>query len=132
DMTAGESVDYAQLVKQYGSDQERGPENRYAPYKVTGIERRRMKGQPDMERISTSNIERANLTMRMSMRRFTRLTNGFSKKFENLEAAVALHCMHYNFARPHGALCGRTPGSAAGPSRHRRALDDVCTDGPAA
>jgi len=125
DMAFGELVDYAQLVKQYGSDQERGPENRYSPYKVTGVERRRVKGQPDLERITTSNVERANLTMRMSMRRFTRLTNGFSKKFENLEAAVALHFMHYNFARPHGSLGGRTPAMAAGISRYRWSIDEI-------
>ena len=120
-----DGVDYAQLVKQYGSDQERGPENRYSPYKVTGVERRRVKGQPDLERITTSNVERANLTMRMSMRRFTRLTNGFSKKFQNLEAAVALHFMHYNFARPHGSLGGRTPAMAAGVSRYRWSIDEI-------
>ena len=125
DMAFGELVDYAQLLKQCGSDQERGPENRYSPYKVTGVERRCVKGQPDLERITTSNVERANLTMRMSMRRFTRLTNGFSKKFENLEAAVALHFMHYNFARPHGSLGGRTPAMAAGVSRYRWSIDEI-------
>src|SRR5213595_2391342 len=71
-------------------------------------------GRPDADHISTSMVERQNLTMRMSMRRFTRLTNGFSKKFENLEAAVALHFMHYNFARPHGSLGGRTPAMGRG------------------
>jgi IS1 family transposase len=124
-MAFADGVDYAQLVKQYGSDQERGPENRYSPYKVTGVERRRIMGQPVLDRVSTSNVERANLTMRMSMRRFTRLTNGFSKKFENLEAAVALHFMHYNFARPHGSLGGRTPAMAAGISRYRWSIDEI-------
>ena len=124
DMAFGELVDYAQLVKQYGSDQERGPENRYSPYKVTGVERRRVKGQPDLERITTSNVERANLTMRMSMRRFTRLTNGFSKKVENHAAMVALHFMHYNFARVHKTL-RVTPAMESGLCDHVWSLEEI-------
>ena len=74
---------------------------------------------PDPEKISTSYVERQNLTMRMGMRRFTRLTNGISKKIENLAHAVALHYMHYNFARPHKTLDGRTPAMAAGIADHK-------------
>ena len=126
DMAFGELVDYAQLVKQYGGEPDRGrPEVRYSPYTVTGVERRRIKGQPNLDHVSTSNVERTNLTMRVSLHRFTRLTNGFSKKFENLEAAVALHFMHYNFARPHGSLGGRTPAMVAGVSRYRWSIDEI-------
>src|SRR4051794_17948228 len=80
-----------------------------------------MKGNPDPAKISTSYVERQNLTMRMGMRRFTRLTNGFSKKIENLAWAVSLHFLHYNFARPHQTLANpypRTPAMAAGVADH--------------
>src|SRR5206468_12697195 len=107
----------AVIKKLYGPDPE--PQRRYSPAKCTGIEVRPVYGEPDPAHISTSYIERQNLTMRMGMRRFTRLTNAFSKKVENLGAAVSLHFMHYNFARPPSSL-GKltTPAMAAGISDH--------------
>ena len=87
-----------------------------------------IQGDPDSDLISTSYVERQNLTMRMGMRRFTRLTNAFSKKVENLAAAVALHFMHYNFARPHKSLANpypRTPAMAAGVADHVWTLTDI-------
>ncbi len=107
-------IDYAQLQKLYGSSPE---VRRYSPAVCVGAESRIIKGDPDPAKISTSYVERQNLTMRMGMRRFTRLTNAFSKKIENLAAAVGLHFMHYNFARPHQSLANpypRTPAMAAG------------------
>ena len=86
------------LHKLYGSAD---TEHRYSPAKCIGVEGRPIMGSPNPEKISTSYVERQNLTMRMGMRRFTRLTNGFSKKIENLTHAVSLHYMHYNFARRH-------------------------------
>jgi hypothetical protein len=85
-------------------------------------------GSPDMTRVSTSYIERQNLTMRMSMRRFTRLTNAFSKKIENLEYAVALHFMYYNFSRPHKTLANpypKTPAMAAGLTNHIWNIEEI-------
>jgi IS1 family transposase len=111
----GADVDYAQLIKLFGP--EPGEEKRYSPAQCIGIEKRVIHGNPDEAHVSTSYIERQNLTMRMSMRRFTRLTNAFSKKVENLEAAVALHFMWYNFGRKHQSLQGRTPAMAAGIAR---------------
>ncbi len=107
----GDRADYAQIIKNYG--QELKEERRYSPAKLIGITIKPIIGEPDREHISTSYIERQNLTMRMSMRRFTRLTNGFSKKVENLRAAVALHFYQYNFLRVHGSI-GTTPAIAAG------------------
>jgi IS1 family transposase len=106
----GADVDYGQIVKFYDAEPI-GP-GRYAPPRVTGAERTVIAGSPDQVHISTSHIERQNLTMRMSMRRFTRLTNAFSKKFENLQAAVALHFAHYNLVRLHKTL-RVTPAMAA-------------------
>jgi IS1 family transposase len=113
-------VDYAQLIKLYG---EGDTDHRYSPASCTGIDTRIVAGNPDPSLISTSYVERQNLTMRMGMRRFTRLTNGFSKKVENHAHAVSLHFMHYNFARPHQTLTKRfgkptTPAMAAGVSDH--------------
>jgi IS1 family transposase len=107
----GRDVDYGQIVKFY--EAEPVGAGRYSPPKVVGTDRTSVIGRPDPAHISTSFIERQNLTMRMSMRRFTRLTNAFSKKLENLRAAVALHFAHYNFVRVHRTLrC--TPAMAAG------------------
>src|SRR5262249_134659 len=107
----GADIDYAMLVKLYGADPEN--ERRYSPSHFIGAEKRTIMGNPDEAHVSTSFVERQNLTMRMSMRRLTRLTNAFSKKIENLEAAVGLHFMYYNFARVHQSLC-TTPAMAAG------------------
>src|ERR1700688_2517541 len=102
DAVFGEDVDYAMLHKIYGA--EPGGEKRYSPAKCIGANKRRVTGNPDEKHISTSYAERANLTMRMHMRRFTRLTNAFSKKVENYAYAVALHFMYYNFVRVHQTL----------------------------
>jgi IS1 family transposase/lambda repressor-like predicted transcriptional regulator len=119
----GGEVDYATLIKLYG--QEKGkPEQRYSPAPVTGCKLAVINGNPDTRYISTSYVERQNLTMRMNMRRFTRLTNGFSKKYENLHWAVALHFMHYNFCRIHKSL-KMTPAMAAGVSDRLWSLEDI-------
>jgi IS1 family transposase len=107
----GDDVDYAMLQKIYGA--EPGGEKRYSPAKCIGAQKRQVTGDPDPKHISTSYAERANLTMRMHMRRFTRLTNAFSKKIENHACAVALHSMYYNFVRLHQTL-KVTPAMAAG------------------
>lgn len=119
------NIDFAQLIKQYATA--RG-EGRYSPPVCTGVRVRVDRGDPDPVRISTSYVERQNLTMRMSMRRFTRLTNGFSKKLDNHMAAIALHFMHYNFARPHMTLANpypRTPAMAAGIADHIWSMTEI-------
>lgn len=98
----GSKIDFSQLIKIYGTSEE--SEKRYSPAKCIGTEKIKVKGNPDDKDVSTSYVERQNLTMRMNMRRFTRLTNAFSKKVENLEHAVALHFMYYNFCRIHQSL----------------------------
>jgi IS1 family transposase len=118
----GSEIDYAMLVKLYGADPQ--GERTYSPAKCIGIVQQRITGSPDPAHVSTSFVERGNLTMRMSMRRFTRLTNGFSKKVENLAAAVALHFMHYNFARVHQTL-RVTPAMEAGVSDHVWSVDEI-------
>lgn len=130
-------IDYAMLEKHYGrpASGEVEAHRRYSPTELVSTERKVIHGTPDPALISTSYVERQNLTMRMQMRRFTRLTNGFSKKIENLEAAVALHFMHYNFSRPHQTLrtpaadgqpaTARTPAMAAGVADHMWSLDEI-------
>jgi IS1 family transposase len=119
------AVDFAQLHKVYGLDPTiRGAQRRYSPPMVTSTQVTVVSGNPDPGEISTSYVERQNLTMRMGMRRFTRLTNGFSKKVENLAHAVSLHYMHYNFGRIHQTLrC--TPAQAAGVTDRRWKLTDI-------
>jgi IS1 family transposase len=119
----GANIDYAMLVKIYGVAPE-GPEVRYSPAQCMGAKKVVITGKPDKRHVSTSYAERANLTMRMSMRRFTRLTNAFSKKLENHEAAVALHFMHYNFCRIHQTL-RVTPAMQAGVSDHVWSLEEL-------
>ena len=118
----GANIDYAMLVKLFGED--KSEEHRYSPPKCNGTKRRAVQGNPDADHISTSYVERQNLTMRMSMRRFTRLTNAFSKKVENLAAAVSLHFMNYNFVRIHGTL-RVTPAMAAGVSETLWSVSDI-------
>jgi IS1 family transposase len=108
----GIDVDYAVLAKRYGPTGD-APSGRYSPARLTSVNKEVIRGNPDEKHISTSIVERQNLTMRMSMRRFTRLTNGFSKKLENHIAAVAIHFAHYNFCRVHQTL-RVTPAMEAG------------------
>jgi len=121
--TFGRNVDYAQIIKTYGSTETKGP-RRYSPAEVTSIKRRRIRGDPDLAYVSTSHVERTNLTMRMGMRRFTRLTNAFSKKVQNHENAVAVHFMYYNFARIHQTL-RVTPAMAAGVADHVWSIEQI-------
>ncbi|MEE9613644.1 MAG: IS1 family transposase [Thermodesulfobacteriota bacterium] len=122
DYAFGTDVDYSQLIKVYGTVQEN--QTRYSPAKCMGTEKKPINGKPDSKKISTSYVERQNLTMRMSMRRFTRLTNGFSKKVENLAHAVALHFMYYNFCRIHKTL-RVTPAMEAGVTNKLWEIEDI-------
>ena len=115
------NVDHGVIVKQYAGGTGSG---RYSPAVCIGASRGVVRGNPDPDHISTSYVERSNLTMRMSMRRFTRLTNAFSKKLENLTAAVSLHFFHYNFCRVHQTL-RTTPAVAAGVTDHVWSLDEL-------
>jgi IS1 family transposase len=120
----GADVDYAMLVKVYGEPI--GAVGRYSPGECVGAEKRRVEGRPDPDHISTSFAERSNLTLRMNSRRFTRLTNAFSKKAENHDYAVGLHLMIYNFVRIHGTLkC--SPAMAAGVTGKLWEIADVVT-----
>lgn len=125
DRVFGGAIDYAMIVKHYGSLGEAAQaQKRYSPSQLVSADKRRIAGDPDLKEVSTSHVERQNLTMRMGMRRFTRLTNGFSKKIENLEHAVALHFMHYNFGRIHRTL-RVTPAMEAGISDHVWSLEEI-------
>ncbi|MFZ0637748.1 MAG: helix-turn-helix domain-containing protein [Candidatus Acidiferrales bacterium] len=117
----GADVDYAQLIKIYGASQE---EVRYSPAECIGCETKIINGRPKPEHVSTSFVERQNLTMRMGMRRFTRLTNGFSKKIENHLYAIAIHFMHYNFCRVHTTL-RVTPAMEAGIADHVWSIEEM-------
>ena len=117
----GADIDYAMLQKLYGSNPE---QTRYSPAKIIGCRTEVIRGNPDPMHVSTSYVERQNLTMRMSMRRFTRLTNGFSKKVENLAHSVAFHYMHYNFAKIHKTL-RVTPAMEAGVSCHIWSIGEI-------
>jgi len=118
----GADIDYGQIVKSYEAELI-GP-GRYSPPKVISVLKEYITGNPDFNKICTSFIERQNLTVRMQMRRFTRLTNAFSKKLENLKAAVALHFAHYNFVRIHSTL-RMTPAMAAGVTNELWTIGDL-------
>jgi IS1 family transposase len=120
----GTDVDYAMIVKLYNEIKAQGSEKKYSPGECCGIRKTTITGDPDPKHISTSYVERQNLTMRMSMRRFTRLSNGFSKKLENHKYAVALHFMFYNFCRVHQSIrC--TPAMEAGVADHVWSIEEV-------
>lgn len=119
----GIDIDYAMLDKIYNAPPNKGT-TRYSPAECCGTRKIKVKGNPDMKQVSTSFVERQNLTMRMSMRRMTRLTNAFSKKIENQAHAVALHFMHYNFARIHQTL-RVTPAMEAGIAQHVWSLEEI-------
>jgi IS1 family transposase len=119
-------VDYAALIKIYGpSGNPASPESRYSPGSIKEIRVKKLLGDPDPEFISTSYMERWNLTLRMQSRRFTRLTNGFSKKFENHCHMLALTVVHYNYCRKHRSLGGRTPAMAAGLTDYAWSVADL-------
>lgn len=119
----GADVDYAQLVKLYGASPE-SAKGRYSPAECTGISKTEIEGKPDPKHISTSFVERQNLTMRMSMRRFTRLTNGFSKKLESHIYAISLYFVFYNWVRIHKTL-KVTPAMAAGLTDNLMSMEDI-------
>jgi IS1 family transposase len=118
----GDDIDYAMLVKVNGADN--NPEKRYSPAVCLGCKTQEVTGAPDPKHISTSYVERQNLTMRMSMRRFTRLTNGFSKELENHAATVALYFIYYNFGRVHQTL-RVTPAMEAGIADHVWSIEEI-------
>ncbi|HVS26339.1 MAG TPA: IS1 family transposase [Burkholderiales bacterium] len=120
----GSNIDYSMLVKLYGTPQGKEEARRYSPGECCGAIKGAVCGNPNEKHVSTSFIERQNLTMRMSMRRFTRLTNGFSKKIENHEYAVAIHYMYYNFGRIHKTL-RVTPAMEAGIADHVWTLEEI-------
>ena len=120
----GADVDFAQLVKLYGDFGQHDSETKYSPSPILEIISKIYQGNPQPERICTSHVERQNLTMRMQMRRFTRLTNAYSKKLENLKAACALHFAHYNFCRIHQSL-RVTPAMAANVTNHVWSLETL-------
>jgi IS1 family transposase len=122
----GATAQYAQLVKIYQTGGGgKKDETRYPPAECVGCQKRVVSGYPIKDKISTSHVERANLTMRMSIRRMTRLTNAFSKKWDNLNWALALHFAHYNFCRSHKTLNGASPAMAANLTNSIWALKDL-------
>lgn len=116
-------VDFAQLIKLYGGDNSQG-ERKYSPVEYVGAKKTLISGNPDMKHVSTSYVERQNLTMRMHMRRFTRLTNAFSKKIENHNYAIALHFVYYNFCKIHKTL-RVTPAMEAGLTKDLMEISDI-------
>jgi IS1 family transposase len=121
-------VDYATIIKHFGAPYDKRSIGRYSPPRITSAKTNRMNGHPDMNKVSTSFVERQNLTMRMNMRRFTRLTNGFSKKIENHMFAIALYFMHYNFVKTHRTLANpypRTPAMVAGVTDHIWSFEEL-------
>ena len=128
----GDNIDFAQLVKIYGTQKEgsTGAERKYSPMKYTGSKKTIISGNPDYDKISTSYVERSNLTMRMHMRRFTRLTNAFSKKVENHCYAIALHFVYYNFVRIHKTL-RVTPAMEAKLVKKPMTIEDIVNLVPA-
>ena len=120
----GPDVDFAQLIKLYGEPAEKGPERRYSPSECRSTKKKTVQGNPNSDRVSTSHVERANLSMRMHMRRYTRLTNAFSKKFENHVHMVALYTVFYNFCRIHKTL-RVTPAMEAGLTDHVLEMTDI-------
>ena len=119
----GSDIDYAMIIKEFGIEPH--PEStRYSPFYCTGVHKTRIMGHPDKAKVSTSYAERQNLSMRLGMRRMTRLTNGFSKKVDNLRAAVALYFMHYNFCRIHQSL-RVTPAMEAGVTKKLWSVEDL-------
>jgi IS1 family transposase len=117
DRVFGEEIDYGQIHKQYSAEPGKDSEHRYSPANIIRVTKKIITGEPNRKNISTSYVERQNLTMRMQMRRFTRLTNAFSKSLRHLEAALAIHFYHYNFMRIHESL-RITPAMQAGISKH--------------
>ena len=122
-------VDFAQLVKIYGAPDGVGNEKRYSPAEISGTEKHIIEGRPNEKHISTSYVERQNLTMRMHMRRFTRLTNAFSKKVENHCYAIALHFVYYNFCKVHKTL-KVTPAMEAKLAIKPMTIEDICNLAP--
>jgi IS1 family transposase len=126
-----DEIDFAQLIKIYGPETgTTSQERKYSPCECAGSKKTVIYGQPDEQFISTSDVERQNLTMRMHIRRFTRLTNGFSKKIENHGYAIALHFVYYNFAKIHKSL-RVTPAMQAGLTKRVTTIEDICNLVPA-
>src|SRR4051812_3714643 len=122
--TFGDDIDYAQLVKLFGQETGSSPEKRYSPAVCIGTRKHVISGAPDPDHVNTSFAERQNLTMRMSMRRYTRLTNAFSKKFQNQAYMLAIYFVHYNWMRKHKTL-GTTPAIAAGLTPNQMTMADI-------
>lgn len=122
-----QKIDFGQVVKVYGQEPGAGTTKRYSPAVCLGATKKRVMGNPDPDMVSTSHVERQNLTMRMRMRRFTRLTNAFSKKVEYHLYAVALHVMHHNFVKVHGTLTKKAGGIKTTPAMAAGLTDRVWT-----